>query len=54
MNELKLLTPHYVVARYPNAANGVPSEVYTAEVAERCLKASGAVLNWVKESTGLT
>ncbi|MEM1909876.1 MAG: HEPN domain-containing protein, partial [Thermofilaceae archaeon] len=28
MDELRILNPHYVVARYPNAANTVPSEAY--------------------------
>lgn len=53
MNELKLLNPHYIVSRYPNAANGIPSEVYTKEISERCIKAAELVINWVKKSSPL-
>jgi len=53
INDLKILSPHYVVSRYPDAANGVPSEVYTLEVAGRCLKAAEVILEWVKKVSGL-
>jgi len=53
MDELKLLNPHYTISRYPNAANAVPSEVYTREVAERCLLAATRILEWVMSNGGL-
>jgi HEPN domain-containing protein len=54
MNELKFLNPHYTIARYPNAANAVPSEAYTEEIAKRCLEAAEKVVNWVKNKTNLS
>jgi len=48
MDYLKILNPHYMVARYPNAANTVPTEAYSREIAEKCLEAAGRVLEWVK------
>jgi len=53
MDELRVLNPHYTVARYPNAANTVPSELYSREMASRCIEAAERVLTWVKERTGL-
>ncbi len=53
MDELRILNPHYTVARYPNAANTVPSEPYSREMASRCVEAAERVLAWVKERTGL-
>ncbi|MEM0459763.1 MAG: HEPN domain-containing protein [Thermofilaceae archaeon] len=53
MDELRILNPHYVVARYPNAANTVPSEAYTREICERCLAAAQRVLEWVKSRGNL-
>lgn len=51
MDELKILNPHYTISRYPNAANTVPSELYSKEIAERCIRAAEKVLHWAK-STG--
>lgn len=53
MRELKLLNPHYTVARYPSAANTVPSELYTRETAEACLDAARRVVEWARRSGGL-
>lgn len=53
IDELKILNPHYMISRYPNAANAVPSEVYTKEVAERRLLAATKVLEWVRSNGGL-
>jgi HEPN domain-containing protein len=49
IDELRILNPHYTVARYPNAANTVPSELYSREMASRCVEAAERVLRWVKE-----
>ncbi|MEM4706236.1 MAG: HEPN domain-containing protein [Candidatus Methanomethylicaceae archaeon] len=54
MDELKILNPHYTISRYPNAANTVPSEMYTKEVVERCLLAATKVLEWVMNNSGLS
>ncbi len=45
---LRLLNPHYTVARYPDAANGLPFEVYDSEDASRAIECGGAVLEWVR------
>jgi len=49
LGSLADLNPHYIISRYPDAANGVPSEVYTREIAERCLCAAEEALAWVKK-----
>ena len=53
MNELKILNPHYTVAMYPNAANTVPSEAYSEEIAARCIRAAERVLEWARGKGGL-
>ena len=52
MNELKILNPHYTVAMYPNAANTVPSEAYSEEIAARCIRAAERVLEWARGREG--
>ena len=47
---LRDLTPHYIVSRYPSASVGVPAEIYTKETAEGLLKKAKEVLEWVKKS----
>ncbi len=42
------LNPEYVVTRYPDAANGVPAQMYTVKKAEFHLKQAEMVINWVK------
>ncbi|MDT7891111.1 MAG: HEPN domain-containing protein [Thermoproteota archaeon] len=53
IDELKFLNPHYTISRYPNAANAVPSEAYTEEIAKRCIEAAEKVINWVRNRTNL-
>ena len=45
---LKELTIHYTVARYPNAANAIPSEIYTKAKAMELVGMSQRVLEWVR------
>lgn len=47
---LRDLTPHYIVSRYPSASVGVPAEIYTKELAEGLLKKAKEVLGWVRKS----
>ena len=42
------LNPHYVVSRYPDAANGLPYEVYGEEDAVEALECAGVVLAWAE------
>ncbi|WP_054853455.1 HEPN domain-containing protein [Vulcanisaeta distributa] len=46
---LRDLNPHYLVARYPDAANGVPSEVYSKREAQHCVESASRVIEWVKK-----
>jgi len=48
LDDLKDLNPHYLVSRYPDAANGVPSEVYSKRMAEACLSMARGVVEWAK------
>lgn len=45
----KFLNPHYVVARYPDAANGLPHEIYEEDDARRALECAEAILAWVEQ-----
>lgn len=46
-DDIKDLNPHYTISRYPDAANGVPSEVYSRRMAEGCVKMAERILEWV-------
>ena len=48
-NLLRDLTIHYVISRYPNAANGVPAELYTKDIAESLVEKARRVVEWVKQ-----
>ncbi|GAB6943895.1 HEPN domain-containing protein [Vulcanisaeta sp. JCM 14467] len=48
LDDLRDLNPHYLVARYPDAANGVPSEVYSRREAEHCVESASRVIEWVR------
>jgi len=48
MDDLKDLNPHYLVSRYPDAANGVPSEVYSRRAAESCVRMATRVIEWIR------
>jgi len=53
LEALRRLNPHYRVARYPDAANGVPMEVYSEAIARELLEASREVVRWVKRLLGV-
>jgi HEPN domain-containing protein len=46
---LRELTIHYTVARYPNAANAIPSELYDESKARTLVSMAERVVGWVKE-----
>lgn len=48
MARLLFLNPDYTVARDPDAANGVPYEVYTEATARAKVKAAAEVGRWVE------
>lgn len=45
---LRRTTPQFVNTRYPDAAYGIPSELYDEEIAEEYLKETGEVMKWLK------
>lgn len=48
---LVYLNPDYTTARYPDAANGVPYEVYDRGTAERKVAAGEEALRWLRQLT---
>lgn len=48
MAHLLYLNPDYTVARYPDAANGVPYELYNEAIARAKVKAAQEVARWVE------
>src|SRR5262245_621876 len=48
MANLLYLNPDYTVARYPDAANGVPYELYDETTARSKVKAAQEVAKWVE------
>lgn len=47
LSDLIELNEDYAVARYPDAANGVPAKAYDFKKADRKLHSAQRVLNWV-------
>jgi HEPN domain-containing protein len=45
------LNADYTTARYPDAANGIPYEVYDRETAESKVRSSEEVLAWLRRLT---
>jgi HEPN domain-containing protein len=46
---LATLSPDYVVSRYPDAANGVPGEIYTRRMAEERVAAAKEIWAWIEK-----
>jgi hypothetical protein len=44
-----ILTIHYIVSRYPDAANSIPARIYSRNNAEDLLKRVKKVIEWVKQ-----
>ena len=47
--QLAHLNPDYTTARYPDAANGVPYEVYDRDTAEGKVKAADEAIAWLTQ-----
>ncbi len=47
------LNPEYVVTRYPDAANGVPAQMYTEKKASIHLEEAKRVIEWVRSQLKL-
>ncbi len=48
MKHLLFLNPDYTVSRYPDAANGVPYELYDEEIAHAKVSAAEDVAQWAE------
>jgi HEPN domain-containing protein len=46
---LRDLSPEYIITRYPNAAYGIPADIYDEEKAKDRLKKAKVIMQWVKE-----
>ncbi|MEM2902145.1 MAG: HEPN domain-containing protein [Candidatus Bathyarchaeia archaeon] len=46
--ELRELTVHYTISRYPNAANALPTDLYDREKAHELVEKAKKVIEWVK------
>lgn len=46
LTHLRVLTPDYVTSRYPDAANGVPAELYDEPIALDRLKRVREIFEW--------
>lgn len=48
LDDLRELTIHNTISRYPNAANALPYELYTEEKARELIERAEKVIEWVK------
>ena len=48
VDDLRELTIHYIISRYPNAANAIPYELYTKGKARNLVERARMVVNWVR------
>lgn len=46
---LAYLNPDYTITRYPNAANGIPYELYDRETALSKIRAAEEVIQWLRK-----
>ena len=45
------INPHYVQTRYPDAANAIPKDAYSDEMAEELLEKAKEVFEWAEKQT---
>ena len=45
---MQYLNPDYTVSRYPDAANGVPFEIYDADIARAKISAAREIIRWAR------
>jgi len=48
VDNLRELTVHYTVSRYPNAADALPYELYTEGKARELVERARRVVEWVR------
>ncbi|AGJ62240.1 HEPN domain-containing protein [Saccharolobus islandicus] len=47
---LMVLSPHFIISRYLDAANGVPFKQYSKSISEDLYNRAKEVIEWVKEN----
>ncbi|MFP3189109.1 MAG: HEPN domain-containing protein [Sulfolobaceae archaeon] len=47
---LMVLSPHFIISRYPDAANGVPFKQYSKSISEDLYNRAKEVVRWVEEN----
>lgn len=47
---LRKINPAFVTARYPDAANGVPAEMFDEDIAKEHLEKAKEILEWVEQT----
>jgi len=50
LHALRVLGRHYYATRYPDAAGGVPAEMYDRKTAEEAMALSGEVMEWIERN----
>jgi Uncharacterized conserved protein related to C-terminal domain of eukaryotic chaperone, SACSIN len=48
--DLMVLSPHFIISRYPDTANGVPFKQYNKSISEDLYNKAKEVVEWVKEN----
>jgi Uncharacterized conserved protein related to C-terminal domain of eukaryotic chaperone, SACSIN len=48
--DLMVLSPHFIISRYPDTANGVPFKQYNKSISEDLCNKAKEVVEWVKEN----
>jgi HEPN domain-containing protein len=48
MTSIRDLSPEYITSRYPDAAYGVPAELYNEELAKKHLGQAEEILGWIR------
>ncbi|BDC17856.1 HEPN domain-containing protein [Acidianus sp. HS-5] len=46
--DLMVLSPHFIISRYPDAANGIPFKQYNRTIAEDLYNRAKEVVEWVE------
>jgi len=48
ISNLQKIAPYYYISRYPDAANGIPSEIINKSMAHDIINSAEVVINWIK------
>nr|WP_276321752.1 HEPN domain-containing protein [Saccharolobus shibatae] len=48
--DIMVISPHFIISRYPDAANGIPAKQYNKTISIDIYNRSKEVIEWLKES----